>query len=49
MYSKEEKLKLFKPVWITKKEYETLREQKKKTRNIFSEINLQCDNRKIWQ
>jgi hypothetical protein len=30
MYSKEEKLKLYKPVWITEKEYKTLREQKKK-------------------
>ena len=29
MYEKEEKLKLFKPVWITEKEYRTLRKQKK--------------------
>ena len=29
MYKKEEKLKLFKPVWITEKEFKTLRKQKR--------------------
>lgn len=38
MYSKEEKLELFKPVWITKKEYETLRKEKKKQKMSMAKI-----------
>ena len=41
MYTKEEKLKLFKPIWITEKEFKTLRKQK--TKQGISMAKIVCN------